>query len=87
MSIPKAVTTIADRVRQRGRRDGADLSRDRELASRYVRDEVRLYSERALGGSVPLLTDEAQTAREAVAALAGCGSLQPFFAGDTVDAF
>ena len=83
MSNP--VTTIADQVRQRVRRDGVDLSRDGELASRYVRDEVRRYSERALGGSVPLLTDEAQAAREVVAALTGYGPLQPFFDDDTVE--
>lgn len=85
MSMPNAVTTIADQVRQRVRRDGVDLSRDSELASRYVRDEVRRYSERALGGSVPLLTDEAQAAREVVAALTGYGPLQPFFDDDTVE--
>tara|TARA_R110002020_G_scaffold475905_5_gene714441 strand:+ start:36357 stop:37595 length:1239 start_codon:yes stop_codon:yes gene_type:complete len=85
MSMSNPVTTIADQVRQRVRRDGVDLSRDGELASRYVRDEVRRYSERALGGSVPLLTDEAQAAREVVAALTGYGPLQPFFDDDTVE--
>jgi pilus assembly protein CpaF len=83
--MSSALVTIADQVRQRVRRDGVDLSRDSELASRYVRDEVRRYSERALGGSVPLLADEAQTAREVVAALTGYGPLQPFFDDDTVE--
>ena len=45
------VRTIADRVRTRVRREGVDLATDRELAARYVREEVRRYSERALGGS------------------------------------
>jgi pilus assembly protein CpaF len=85
MSMSNALGTIADQVRQRVRRDGVDLSRDAELASRYVRDEVRRYSERALGGSVPLLADEAQAAREVVAALTGYGPLQPFFDDDTVE--
>lgn len=83
--MSNALVTIADQVRQRVRRDGVDLSRDSELASRYVRDEVRRYSERALGGSVPLLVDEAQAAREVVAALTGYGPLQPFFDDDTVE--
>jgi len=83
--MSNAVAVIADQVRERVRRDGADLSRDGELASRYVRDEVRRYSERALGGAVPLLADEAQAAREVVAALTGYGPLQPFFDDDTVE--
>ncbi|MGV8877183.1 MAG: CpaF family protein, partial [Rhodoglobus sp.] len=83
--MSNALVTIADQVRQRVRRDGVDLSRDSELAERYVRDEVRRYSERALGGSVPLLADEAQAAREVVAALTGYGPLQPFFDDDTVE--
>ncbi|TQO19125.1 pilus assembly protein CpaF [Rhodoglobus vestalii] len=83
--MSNALVTIADQVRQRVRRDGVDLSSDSELASRYVRDEVRRYSERALGGSVPLLADEAQAAREVVAALTGYGPLQPFFDDDTVE--
>src|SRR5664279_5924493 len=85
VSMSNALATIADQVRQRVRRDGVDLSRDSELASRYVRDEVRRYSERALGGSVPLLADEAQATREVVAALTGYGPLQPFFDDDTVE--
>jgi len=83
--MSNALVTIADQVRQRVRRDGVDLSRDSELAARYVRDEVRRYSERALGGSVPLLADEAQATREVVAALTGYGPLQPFFDDDTVE--
>ncbi len=57
------------------RREGIDLSP--ELADEYVRDEVRRYSERALGGSLPLLDDEAATAQQVVATLTGFGALQP----------
>ncbi len=74
-----ALTTIADRVRERVRLDGVDLATDATLVERYVTDEVRRYSERALGGSVPLLADEAQAAREVVATLTGFGPLQPYF--------
>jgi pilus assembly protein CpaF len=43
-----------------------------------VYDEVQRYSERALSGSMPLLPDERQAAREVVASLTGFGALQPF---------
>lgn len=75
--MPNALAAIADQVRARVRADGVEL--DDALAQRYVRDEVRRYSERALGGSVPLLADEAQAEREIVAALTGFGPLQPLF--------
>ncbi|GAB3607090.1 hypothetical protein GCM10027413_24990 [Conyzicola nivalis] len=74
-----AESIITDQVRERVRRDGVDLRTDRELAGRYVSDAVRRYSERALGGSVPLLADEAITTRQIVATLTGFGALQPFF--------
>jgi pilus assembly protein CpaF len=74
-----AESIITDQVRERVRRDGVDLRSDRDLADRYVRDAVQRYSERALGGSVPLLADEAHTTRQIVATLTGFGALQPFF--------
>lgn len=80
-----AVSLIADRVRDRVRRDGVDLGADQSLAHDYVREEVRRYSERALGGSLPLLTDEHQAARDVVASLTGFGALQPFFDDDTIE--
>jgi len=76
--MTEAVRIITEQVRLRVRRDGVDLAADDALADQYVRDEVRRYSERALGGSLPLLTDEFQATREVVAALTGFGALQPF---------
>ncbi|WP_130178081.1 CpaF family protein [Cryobacterium sp. SO1] len=76
--MTEAVRIITEQVRLRVRRDGVDLADDDALADQYVRDEVRRYSERALGGSLPLLTDEFQATREVVAALTGFGALQPF---------
>jgi len=76
--MTEAVRIITDQVRLRVRRDGVDLGADNALAEQYVRDEVRRYSERALGGSMPLLPDEHQAAREVVASLTGFGALQPF---------
>lgn len=65
------------------RRDGVVLDRGR--AADYVREEVRRYSERALGGSAPLLADEAQTEREVLAALVGFGPLQPLLDDPSIE--
>ncbi|TPX00744.1 CpaF family protein, partial [Schumannella luteola] len=78
MRVTSAVGVIAEQVRERVRREGVDLRGDRELADRYVRDEVQRYAELALGGSVPLLDDEGRVARQVVAALTGLGPLQPY---------
>jgi pilus assembly protein CpaF len=83
--MSQAVAIITDEVRARLRREGIDISTESGLAQRYVHDEVRRYSERALGGSLPLLADEAQAAREVVATLTGFGRLQPFFDDDSVE--
>ena len=80
-----AVAIIADRVRERVRREGVDLGRDRTLADGLVREEIQRYSERALSGSFPLIPDEAQAARDVVASIVGFGPLQPFFDDDTVE--
>lgn len=72
-----AVDLITGRVRERVRREGVDLAADSELADRYVREELRSYSERALGGSAPLLADEDAAARQVIAAVTGLGPLQP----------
>lgn len=75
--MTNAVQVITERVRDRVRREGVDLASDHTLARRFVDDEVRSYTERALGGSQPLLADEAVAAREVVASLTGFGALQP----------
>jgi pilus assembly protein CpaF len=84
VDMSQAVSIIADRVRDRVRRDGVDLSGD-GIAERYVHDEVQRYSERALGGAFPLLADEARTASEAMATLTGFGPLQPYFDDESVE--
>lgn len=77
--MSSALAFITDRVRERVRLDGVDLGLDRDLAHRYVHDEVQRYSERALGGSLPMLADEALAARQIVATITGFGVLQPLF--------
>ncbi|TFB71140.1 CpaF family protein [Cryobacterium glaciale] len=76
--MTEAVRIITDQVRQRVRREGVDLAANDALVEQYVRDELRRYSERALGGSAPMIADEHQATREVVAALTGFGVLQPF---------
>lgn len=80
-----AVDLITDRVRERVRREGVDLAADSALADRYVREELRSYSERALGGSVPLLDDETAAARQIIAAVTGLGPLQPYLDDPSVE--
>lgn len=85
--MTSAIGLITDRVRERVRREGVDLARetDGELTARFVRDEVQRYSERALGGSQPLLADEADVARQVVATLTGFGPLQPYLDDPSVE--
>ncbi len=75
--MSQAVSIITDRVRERVRRDGADLGDD-SVAERSIRDEWQRYSERALGGSLPLLADEGRAASQVLANLTGFGALQPY---------
>ncbi len=77
--MSSAVGIITERVRARVRTEGVDLAADRSLAQRFVDDELRRYSEQALGGAMPLVADEADAARQVLAALTGYGSLQRWF--------
>ena len=82
--MSRAVAIITDRVRERVRLEGADLS-DRALANRFVHDEVQRYSERALGGTLPLLADEPGTVRQVLATLTGFGPLQPYLDDPSIE--
>ncbi|HWH96876.1 MAG TPA: ATPase, T2SS/T4P/T4SS family [Pseudolysinimonas sp.] len=79
------VDLITDRVRERVRREGVDLAADSDLADRLVREELRSYSERALGGTAPLIADEQAAARQIIAAVTGLGPLQPLLDDPTVE--
>lgn len=76
--MSRAISFITDRVRERVQREGVDLSENVDLADRFVRDEVKSYSERALGGSMPLLPDEASATSQVLASLTGFGVLQTY---------
>ncbi|WP_293695162.1 ATPase, T2SS/T4P/T4SS family [uncultured Agrococcus sp.] len=77
-SVP-AVATITESVRERIRREGIDLLHSSERADRYVREAVRDYAERSLGGGMPMLGNEEGATASVIAALTGFGPLQPFF--------
>jgi len=83
--VTSAIGLITERVRERVRLDGADLAGDEALAAQLVRDEVQRYSEHALGGSHPLLSDEAAVTRQVVATLTGFGPLQPYLDDPSVE--
>ena len=83
--MTQALALIAEQVRERVRREGIDVGADSELVDRFVRDEVRRYSERALGGSVAPLADEASATRQIVATLTGFGALQRFLDDESVE--
>ncbi|WP_309709737.1 ATPase, T2SS/T4P/T4SS family [Pseudolysinimonas sp.] len=80
-----AVDLITHRVRERVRREGVDLAANSDLADRFVREELRSYSERALGGTAPLIADEQAAARTIIAAVTGLGPLQPLLDDPTVE--
>jgi pilus assembly protein CpaF len=83
--VSAVVDLITDRVRERVRREGVDLAANSDLADRFVREELRSYSERALGGSAPLIADEQAAARTIIAAVTGLGPLQPLLDDPTVE--
>jgi pilus assembly protein CpaF len=83
--VSAAVDLITNRVRERVRREGVDLAADSTLADRFVREELRSYSERALGGTAPLIADEQAAARTIIAAVTGLGPLQPLLDDPTVE--
>ena len=70
------LTHITERVRERIRREGVDPGADAALAGRLIHEEVQRYSERALGGSLPMPGDEGALTRQVAAAITGLGPLQ-----------
>ena len=50
-----------------------------------MREELRSYSERALGGSAPLVGDEHSAARQIIAAVTGLAPRQPLLDDPTVE--
>jgi pilus assembly protein CpaF len=76
------VQLIAETVRDRARRGELETAGAAEDA---VREELRRYSERALGSDAPLIGDERRAERQIVAALTGFGPLQPLLDDPSVE--
>ncbi len=75
--VTSAAEHITERVRARIRTERPLSGQLPERAERLVDEEVRLYSEQALGGRAALISDEPALIRETLADLTGYGALQP----------
>ncbi|MDF2917215.1 MAG: putative conjugal transfer protein [Microbacterium sp.] len=69
---------VAERMRERLRADGIDLTRDRDAGERFARAEVRRHNDAALARGAAVIDDEDACVREVLATVAGYGPLQPF---------
>jgi pilus assembly protein CpaF len=83
--VSTSIATITQAVRERIRGEGVDVAGDAGAVQRLVQGEVRRYSERALGGLLPMLADEADAIRQVIAALTGFGALQPLLDDPSVE--
>lgn len=75
--VTSAAGHITERVRARIQAERPLSGQLPERAVRLVDEEVRLYSEQALGGRAALISDEPALVRETLAGLTGYGALQP----------
>ncbi len=82
MLPPSAI--VAERVRERLRREGTDPSNDPGAARAVVIAEVRRFSDVALARGEALV-DEAASVREVLAAVTGFGVLQPLLDDPTIE--
>src|SRR4051812_16026378 len=80
LGMADPVQLIADSVRDRARH--GELGVGAEAA---VREELRRYSEKALGSDAPLIGDERRAERQIVADLTGFGPLQPLLDDPSVE--
>ena len=78
-------TLITERLRERVRRDGVELSPGAPDASALVLGEVRAYAEEALARDLPLVADEPGLVREVLSRVTGYGPLQQYLDDDTVE--
>ncbi|OUD82648.1 putative conjugal transfer protein [Clavibacter michiganensis subsp. michiganensis] len=83
MQTRTPLDTIAGRVRERLRDDGA--AADPSGTAAVVREEVRRFAEQALGSDSRLLDDEAATERQVLARITGFGALQPLLDDDSIE--
>lgn len=73
LSVP-----LAERVRQRLRREGIEPARDAESARAVAQAEVRRFNDLALSRGETVIDDERGSVRDVLAAVSGFGALQPY---------
>lgn len=75
---PEPAPALAERLRERLRRDGVDPVRRPEEARRIAWDLVRAHNEHALARGLGPLLDESSGVQDALAAVSGYGALQAY---------
>ncbi|WP_460774318.1 CpaF family protein [Microbacterium sp. GXF7504] len=84
-AAPAAHLALAERVRERLRRDGTDPTREPEVAAQVVRAELRRHNDLALAQGGVTIDDEAGAVRDVLAAVGGFGPLQPYLDDPTIE--
>ncbi len=77
--------SVAERVRDRLRREAADPSREPDRAVQIARAEVRRHNDFALARGLRPVDDEAACVRQVLATVAGFGALQSYLDDPTVE--
>jgi pilus assembly protein CpaF len=85
VSAVSPVAAVAEHVRERLRAEGADPSRQPDLAARIAADEVRRHNDYALARGVAPIDDEAACVRDVLAQVSGFGPLQPLLDDPTIE--
>ncbi|MDQ1128242.1 CpaF family protein [Microbacterium sp. SORGH_AS_0888] len=76
--VSSAPEALAERVRERLRREGTDPTRDPDRAGRIVRAELGRHNDAALARGEATIDDEESCVRDVLAAVGGYGPLQPY---------
>ncbi|MDZ8202091.1 ATPase, T2SS/T4P/T4SS family [Microbacterium sp. SSW1-59] len=77
--------SVAERVRERLRREAADPSREPDRAAQIARSEVRRHNDFALARGLRPVDDEAACVRQVLASVSGFGALQSYLDDPTVE--
>ena len=77
--------SVAERVRERLRREAADPSREPDRAAQIARSEVRRHNDFALARGLRPVDDEAACVRQVLATVSGFGALQVYLDDPSVE--
>ncbi|MGF3057286.1 ATPase, T2SS/T4P/T4SS family [Microbacterium sp. YY-01] len=76
---------VAERVRERLRREHIDPTVSAQMTRRIAQAEVRHYNDHALSTGAPTVDDEHACVRDVLAAVSGFGALQPLLDDPTIE--